>query len=108
MQEVESEENSFGIATRDIQVTGIRGTDGKEYVIEIAVDVFRRDVLADFGIADELDSGFFEQFHSAVDDGLVEFPVRDSVTQEAADLVALFIDGDGKAFTAECLGGEKS
>ena len=81
MQKVERKEDTFGFAARDFQVARIRRTDGENDFVKILVNVFGRDVLADFGIANELDTGGFEKRHTAVNDGLVQFPVRNAVTE---------------------------
>ena len=99
MQEIESEVNSFRLTTRDFQVSGVRCSDGEENVIEIAFDVFRRNIASDFRVADKLDSCLFKQGNASVDDGFVEFPVRDAVTEKAARLRTFFINGNGVTLT---------
>ena len=108
MQKVERKENAFSITTRNFQVTSIRRTDGKENFIKILVDVFRSDVLPYFGIVNKLDSSCFKQSHATVNHRLVEFPVRNAITQEATGLFTLFVNGNSIAFTAKRFGGKQT
>ena len=108
VQKVESKENTFGFAARDFQVTGVRCTDGEEHLVIILVDVFSRNVLTDFGIVDKLNASRLEQGDTTVDNGLVQFPVRNAVTQQATRLFAFFVNGNGIALTAERLGSKQA
>ena len=108
MQEIERKEDAFGFTARDFQVTSIRRTDGENDLVKILVDVFGRNVLADFGIADKLDASRFEKFHAAVDDGLVKFPVRNAITEQTANFRVLFVNSHRVTLAAERFGGKEA
>ena len=107
MQKIECKENTFGFAARDFQVAGIWRSNGEEHFVIILMDVFRRDVLTDFGIVDKLDSGCFKQGDTPVDNGLVELPVRDAVTQQASRLFAFLVNSNRITLTAQGLGSKE-
>ena len=108
VQVIESEVNAFGFTARDFQVTSVRRTNSEERVIEIAVDVFSRNILADFGIANKLDASGFEESYAAVNHLLFELPVRNAVTQESTRLFVLFVNRHGKAFATERFGSKQA
>ncbi len=107
-QEFEREINAAEFASGDFEIARGGRADCEDDGLERTRQIVGGDVLANFGIRHKADAFGFEDFATAVDEGLVEFEVGDAITKEAADVAFLFVDGHVPTLAAQGARGGKS
>ena len=85
-QRFQCEVYAFEVAPRDIEVACLWGSRADA----VSVEAFRQVFHVDGSARLEGDAFGFHDFRPAVDDGLVEFEVRDAETQQPAHIFVLF------------------
>ena len=95
--------NSLQLASRNFQVARMLGAARQHDGIELATQIFDRDVLADLGIGDKLHALGGHLFEAAIDDVLLQLELGDAIAKQSADAVRFFVDRDRMASAAQLL-----
>ena len=92
--------DSLQFAAGNVQIARMLGSAGEDDRIEVARKSSTANILAYFGVGNELHAFGRHLFQAAIDDVLLQFELRNTVTQQAADAVGFFVDGYGVAGAA--------
>src|SRR5579872_1225187 len=103
-QEFHGEVNAFQLASGNGEIARMFSASCENDGVEIAAQIFYGDILADFCIGDEVHALGAHLIESPVDNVLFEFELGDTVAQQAADAVSLFVHGDRVAGAAQLPG----
>ena len=105
-EELHREVDALEVAALDGQVTRLGGAGADDGGVVFLEEYLGLDVLADVGVADELDALLLHELDAAEDDLLlVELHVGDAVHEETARTVGALEDGDTVAGEVELRGG---
>ena len=96
------------IAALDAEVAWMFGAAGEQHSVIVALELSRRDVVADMHIAVEGDALCLHLLDAALDEIFLHLEVRYAVAQQAACLRVLLVDMHVVADAGELLGRGKS
>jgi len=101
-QKIHGEVHAFQLAAGNGQVARLGGAGAQHHGIEVVEQLLGRDLLADFGVAAELDALFLEHPQAALDDRfLVQLHVGDAVHEQATGAIGTLEDGHRMARLVE-------
>ena len=103
-QELHGEVDAFEFAARNLHVAWHGGADGDDHGIVAGAQVVPGDVFADLHAGTEHGAFGLHLFHTAVDESLVEFEVRNAVAHQTADGVITLVYDHGVAGAGKLLG----
>ncbi len=102
------EMNAAEFAAWNLKVARMFGTACKNDRVEVMLQIFHGNILADMRAGNELHAFGFHLRQSPVDDVLFQFEIRNAVAQQTADAIGLLIDRDRVAGAAKLLRGGQS
>ena len=100
--------DSLQFASGYLEVARDGSAAGDEQGVAAFSEIFRGNVRADFRSEHELDPGFFENPHAPLNDFLVQFEIRNSITEQSAGELVLFVDRDAVSRLIQENGGGES
>ena len=93
-QEIHGEVDALEFAARDLEIARLFGAAGQQNGVEIAAQIFDRDVLADMRVGDELHAFGRASVQPPVDEMLLHLEIGDAVAEQSADAVGFLEDRD--------------
>ena len=103
-QELHGEVDTLEFTARNLHIARHGGTDGDDHGIVARAQIVPRDVFADLHAGAEHSAFGLHLFHTAVNEPLVEFEVRNAVAHQTADGVITLVYDHGVAGAGELLG----